>query len=73
VLKLLKFSLYVVLSEKFQYGGLDAPRCLPYPVVQPSVRSRDDLRKIMSNVVILKLRGVCRTQFCDPPHGVEII
>jgi hypothetical protein len=27
-----------------QYGGLEAPGCLSYPVVRPSVRSRDHLR-----------------------------
>jgi hypothetical protein len=41
VLKLLKFSLYLVLNEKFQYGDLEALGCLPYPVVRPSTRSRD--------------------------------
>jgi hypothetical protein len=73
VLKLLKFSLYLVLNEKFQYGDLKVPRCLPYPVVWPSTRSRDYLRKIMSNTVILKLRDVYCTQTCDPPRGLEII
>jgi hypothetical protein len=72
-LKLLKFSLYLVLNEKFQYGDLEAPRCLPYPVMRPFARSRDHLRKIMSNMVISKPRGVYRTQSCDPPHGLEII
>jgi hypothetical protein len=33
VLKLLKFSLYLVLNEKFQYGDLKALGCLLYPVV----------------------------------------
>jgi hypothetical protein len=73
VLKLLKFSLYLVLNKKFHYGDLEAPGCLPYPFVRPSTRSRDHLRKIMSNTVILKLWGVCRTQSCDPPRGLEII
>jgi hypothetical protein len=61
VLNLLKFSLYLVLNEIFQYGYLEAPGCLSYLVVQPSARSTDHLRKIMSNMVISKLRGVCRT------------
>jgi hypothetical protein len=26
-----------------------------------------------SNIVISKLRGVCRTQSCDPPRGLEVI
>jgi hypothetical protein len=72
VLKLLKFSLCLVLNETFQYGDLEAPRCLSYPVVRPFTRSRDHLRKIISNMVILKLRGVCRTQSCDPPYGIEV-
>jgi hypothetical protein len=33
VLNLIKFSLYLVLNEKFQYGDLEAPGCLPYLVV----------------------------------------
>jgi membrane-associated HD superfamily phosphohydrolase len=53
VLKLLKFSLYLMLNKKFQYNDLEAPRCLSYPVVRPSVRSRDYLRKIVPNMVIL--------------------
>jgi hypothetical protein len=73
VLKLLKFSLYLVLNEKFQYDDLEALGCLPYPVMRPSTRSRDHLRKIMSNTVISKLRSVCHTQSCDPPHSIEII
>jgi hypothetical protein len=73
VLKLLKFSLYLVLSKKFQYGDLEVSGCLTYPVVRPSMRSRDHLRKIMSNPVILKLQGVCRIQSCDPPYGLELI
>jgi hypothetical protein len=72
-LKLLKFSLYLVLNKKFQYGNLEAPRCLSYSVVPPFAWSRDHLRKIMFNPVILKLRCVCRTQSCDPPHSLEII
>jgi hypothetical protein len=28
---------------------------------------------INSNIVILKLQSVCRTQSCDLPHGIEII
>jgi hypothetical protein len=32
VLKLLKFSLYLVLNKKFQYGDLEALGCLSYPV-----------------------------------------
>jgi hypothetical protein len=73
VLNLIKFSLYLVLNEKFQYGDLEAPGCLPYPVVWPSARCRDHLRKIMSNTVILKLQIVCRTQLCNHPCGLEII
>jgi hypothetical protein len=73
VLKLLKFSLYLVLNEKFQYGDLKSPMCLPYPVVRPPTRTRYHLRKIMSSPVILNLRGVCRTQSCVLPHGLEII
>jgi hypothetical protein len=45
VLKLLKFSLYLMLNEKFQYSGLKALGCLPYPVMRPSMWSRDHLRK----------------------------
>jgi hypothetical protein len=55
VLKLLKFSLYLVLNEKFQYSH------------------KDDLRKIMFNTMISKRWGVCHTQSCDPPRGLEII
>jgi hypothetical protein len=73
VLKLLKFSLYLKLNEKFQYGDLEAPGCLPYTVMWPFARSRDHLRKIISNTMILKLRDVCRTQLCDPPRSLEII
>jgi hypothetical protein len=73
VLKLLKFSFYLMLNKKFQYGDLEAPGYLSYPVVRSSTRSRDHLRKIMSNTVILKLWGVYRTQLYDPPHGLEII
>jgi hypothetical protein len=73
VLKLLKFNFYLVFNEKFQYGDLEAPGCLPYSIVRPSAWSIDHLRKIISNPVILKLRGVCHTQSCDPPHGLEII
>jgi hypothetical protein len=61
VLKLLKFSLYLVLNEKFQYGDLEDPGCLTYPVMRPYAWSRDHLRKIMSNLMILKLRIVCHT------------
>jgi hypothetical protein len=73
VLKLLKFSLYLVVNEIFQSSDLEALGCLLYPVVRPSVRSRDHLRKIMSNMVISKLWGVCRTLSCDPPPCLEII
>jgi hypothetical protein len=73
VLKFLKFSLYLVLNENIQCGDLEAPGCLPYPVVLPSMWSKDHLRKIISNTVISKLWGICRTQSCDPPHGREII
>jgi hypothetical protein len=67
VLKLLKFILCLVLNETFQYGDLEALGCL-----RPSARSRDHLRKIISNMMILKLRGICRTQSCDPPCGLDI-
>jgi hypothetical protein len=72
MLKLLKFSLCLVLNEKFQYSDLKALGCLPYPVMWPFTRSRDHLRKIMSNTVISKLWGVCRTRSCNPPRGLEI-
>jgi hypothetical protein len=42
----LKFSLYFVLNDIFQYSDLEAPGCLPYPVVQPSVRSKGHLRNV---------------------------
>jgi hypothetical protein len=73
VLNLLKFSLYLMLNEIFQYDDLKAPGCLPYPDVRPSMWLRDHLRKIISNTVISKLRGVCCTQSCDPSHDLEII
>jgi hypothetical protein len=73
VLKVLKFSLYHVLNEKFQYSDVEGPGCLLYPVMWPFARSRDQLRKIMSNTVILRLWGVYRTKSCDPPCGLEII
>jgi hypothetical protein len=73
VLKLLKFSLYLVLNEKFHYGDLEASGYLLYSVLWPSTHSKEHLRKIMSNTVILKLRGVYRTQSCDPLCGLEII
>jgi hypothetical protein len=44
VLNLPKFNLYFVLNDRFQYSDLEALRCLPYPVVQPSAWSRDHLR-----------------------------
>jgi hypothetical protein len=47
--------------------------CLPYPVMQPSAWSRDHLRKIRSNMVILKLRCVCCTQSYNPSCSLEII
>jgi hypothetical protein len=72
VLKLLKFSLCLVFNEKFQYSDFEAPGCLHYPVMRRSAWSRDQLRKIMSNIVSLKLWGVYRTQSCDPPRGLEI-
>jgi hypothetical protein len=28
---------------------------------------------IDSNIMISKLRGVCHTQSCDPPRGLEVI
>jgi hypothetical protein len=72
VLKLLKFNLCLVLNETFQYYDLEAPEYLSYLVVRPSVQFRDHLRKIISNMVILKLWGVCRTQSCDSPCDLEI-
>jgi hypothetical protein len=42
----LKFNLYIVLHVRFQYSDLEAPECLPYPVVRPSARSRGHLRKV---------------------------
>jgi hypothetical protein len=44
-LKLPKIQ-FVVLNDRFQYSDLKAPRCLPYPVVQPSTRSRGHLRNV---------------------------
>jgi hypothetical protein len=73
VLKLLNFCLYLVLNEKFQYDDLESLGCLLYSVVRPSVWSRYHLRKIISNLVILKFWGVCRTQSCDSPRSLEII
>jgi hypothetical protein len=73
VLKHKKFSLYLVLNEKFQYGDLEAPWCILYLVVWLSTWSRDHLRTIMSNTVTSKLWGVCCTQLCDPPRSLEII
>jgi hypothetical protein len=55
VLKLLKFSLYLVLNEKIQYSH------------------KDDLKKIIFNTMFSKLRGVCLTQSCDPPHSLGTI
>jgi hypothetical protein len=59
--------------KKIQYGDLEAIVCLPYPVMRPSTQSRDHLRKIMSNIVISKVRGVCHIQSCDPSRSLEII
>jgi hypothetical protein len=73
VLKLLNFCLYLVLNEKFQYDDLESLGCLLYSVVRPSVWSRYHLRKIISNLMILKFWGVYRTQSCDSPRGLEII
>jgi hypothetical protein len=42
----LKFSLYYVLNDRFQYSDLEAPVCLPYPVVRPSARFRGHLRNV---------------------------
>jgi hypothetical protein len=38
--------LYSVLNDRFQYSDLEAPGCLPYPGVQPSVWSRGHLRNV---------------------------
>jgi hypothetical protein len=73
VLKHIKFSLYLMINEKFQYGDLEASGCLSYPVVRPSTCSRDHLRKIMYNTEISKLQGIYRTQSSDPPRGLKII
>jgi hypothetical protein len=35
-----------VLNDRFQYNDLEAPGCLPYPVVRPSARSRGHLRNV---------------------------
>jgi hypothetical protein len=37
---------FVVLKDRFQYSDLEAPGCLPYPVVRPSTRSRGPLRNV---------------------------
>jgi hypothetical protein len=37
---------FVVLNDRFQYSDLKALRCLPYPVVRPSVQSRGHLRNV---------------------------
>jgi hypothetical protein len=47
--------MYLMLNEKFQYSDLEAPGCFSYPIMRPSMQSRDYLGKIMSNAVILKL------------------
>jgi hypothetical protein len=42
----LKFRLYFVLNDRFQYSDLEAPGCLPYLVVRLSARSRGHLRNV---------------------------
>jgi hypothetical protein len=37
---------FVVLNERFQYSDLEAPGCLPYPVMRLSARSRGHLRNV---------------------------
>jgi hypothetical protein len=37
---------FVVFNDRFQYSDLEAPRCLSYPVVRPSARSRGHLRNV---------------------------
>jgi hypothetical protein len=37
---------FVVLNDRFQYSDLEAPGCLPYPVVRPSALSRGHLRNV---------------------------
>jgi hypothetical protein len=59
-----------VLNNKFQYDDLEAPGCLPYPVVWPCARSRGHLRNVQYSG--LEVPGVCRTQSCDPSHSLEI-
>jgi hypothetical protein len=34
------------LNGRFQYNDLEAPGCLPYPVVRPSARSRGHLTNV---------------------------
>jgi hypothetical protein len=45
MLNLLKIQ-FVMLNDRFQYSDLEAPGCLPYPVVRPSARSRGYLRNV---------------------------
>jgi hypothetical protein len=42
----IKFSLYLVLHDTFQYSDLEAPGCLSYPVVRPFRWSRGHLRNV---------------------------
>jgi len=37
---------FMVLNDRFQYSDLEAPGCLPYPVVRPSARFRGHLRNV---------------------------
>jgi hypothetical protein len=37
---------FVVLNNIFQYSDLEAPGCLPYPVVRPSAQSKGHLRNV---------------------------
>jgi hypothetical protein len=58
-------------------------RCVPFVLQRHSLLSRvlnllKNLVCIMclmidSTIVISKLRGVCHTQSCDPPRGLEVI
>jgi hypothetical protein len=42
----LKFSLYYVFNDRFQYSDLEAPGCLPYSVMRLYARYRCHLRNV---------------------------